>query len=109
MSIEKEDGGRRVELKKERMQALKRLRQEHTGQIKAVREKTRDTAALRREVKNVLGAGPLTVPALAEAVGASTDSVLWHVMAMVKYGLAAEDEQEGDYFKYRLLPPKKKR
>jgi predicted transcriptional regulator len=92
------------ERKREINRTLKRLRAERDEQLKAVRARTRDVLKLRRKVKKALEDGPQTVLSIASAVGASTDEVLWHVMAMRGYGLVAEDDQEGDYFKYRLVP-----
>ncbi len=94
--------------KKEIGQAVKRLRKERSEPLKRVVERTKDVLKLRRTIKKALKEGPLTVPALAAAVGVSTDEALWHVMSMRNYGLVAEDEQEEDYFKYRLLPVQRK-
>lgn len=87
---------------------LKRLRAERKEQIDIARARNKDQAALRRQIKKALLGAPQTVPALAAAVEASTDDVLWHIAAMRAYGQVAEDEQEGDYFKYRLEPQQKK-
>lgn len=83
---------------------LRRLRRERADQIATARDRSKPRAALRRKVKGALADGPRTVPDLAQAVEASTEEVLWHVMAMRAYGQVAEDEPEGDYFKYRLEP-----
>ncbi|RLB65017.1 MAG: hypothetical protein DRI90_03155 [Deltaproteobacteria bacterium] len=87
---------------------LKRLRSERKDQLTAAQQHHKVLSGLRRKVKKALAEGPQTVPALAVAVEASTDDVLWHLAAMRAYGLVAEDEQDGDYFKYRLVDDKKK-
>jgi len=56
-------------------------------------------AALQEEAK--------TVPQLAEEIRLSTDVTLWHVMGLRKYGQVVEAEQDGDYFKYRLVEESK--
>ena len=87
---------------------LKRLRGERKEQLATAQQRHKALSGLRRKVKKALADGPQTVPALAAAVEASTDEVLWHLAAMRAYGLVAEDEQDGDYFKYRLVDDKKK-
>jgi len=82
---------------------LKRLRVERKDQLAAAQQQHKLLSGLRRKLKKALADGPQTVPTLAEAVEASTDEVLWHLAAMRAYGLIAEDEQDGDYFKYRLV------
>lgn len=95
------------ERKKEIKQLLKRLRSERADQLKVVRAEQKKITVPRRALKKALAEGPRTVPDLAEAIGQTTDDVLWHIAAMRYYGLVAEDEQEGDYFKYRLVPANK--
>lgn len=97
----------RDERKAEINKLLKRLNAERTDQLKVVREKQKRITVPRRALKKALAEGPQTIPALAEAVELSTDEVLWHIAAMRYYGAVAEDEQDGDYFKYRLVPSKK--
>ncbi len=87
---------------------LKTLRAERATQLKEVQAKSKGTTTLRNKVKKALKEGPQTVPVLAVALGETTDRVLWMLMEMRTYGLVAEDEQDGDYFKYRLAPAKKK-
>ena len=82
---------------------LKRLRGERAEHITAIRERDKSRTALRKKIEQALASGPQTVPVLTDAVLATTDEVLWHVAAMRAYGQVAEDEQDGDYFKYRLV------
>lgn len=102
---EQEQQGR--EKQQQIKQLLKRLRAERPDQLKEARARNKAILVPRRAMKKALGAGPLTVPQLAEAANLSTDQVLWQIAAMRYYGLVAEDEQDGDYFKYRLVPAKK--
>lgn len=95
------------ERKAEIKQLLKRLRSERADLLKIVREKNKLISVRRRALKKALAAGPQTVPQLAEAVDRPTDEVLWHIAAMRYYGLVAEDMQDGDYYKYRLVPANK--
>jgi hypothetical protein len=96
--------GRKAETKA----ILKKLRSERTTQLKAVQARIKHTTSLRNKIKKALKEGPQTVPFLSTAIGETTDRILWMLMEMRTYGLVAEDEQDGDYFKYRLIPAEKK-
>lgn len=85
---------------------LKKLRAERAAHLSAVQARVKDTTALRNKIKKALKDGPQTVPSLAKTIGETTDRVLWMLMEMRTYGMAAEDEQDGDYFKYRLVQEK---
>ena len=86
---------------------LKTLRAERASHLGEVQARIKDTTALRNKIKKALKDSPQTVPFLAEAIGETTDRVLWMLMEMRTYGMVAEDEQDGSYFKYRLAPVKK--
>jgi predicted Rossmann fold nucleotide-binding protein DprA/Smf involved in DNA uptake len=86
---------------------LKRLRAERAAHLSSVQAKIKPTTALRNKINRALKQGPQTVPTIAETIGETTDRVLWMLMEMRVYGMIEEDEQEGDYFKYRLIQEKK--
>jgi predicted Rossmann fold nucleotide-binding protein DprA/Smf involved in DNA uptake len=86
---------------------LKRLREERGERFQQARAENKETRQVRATIVKVLGAEPRTVPELADELGLPTEQVLWHVMAMRKYGRVLEDEQEGDFFRYRLVPEEK--
>lgn len=98
------DSERKIQIKEN----LKKLRAERAEHLKAVQARLKDTAALRNKIRKALNAEPKTVPHLAESIGETTDRTLWMLMEMRNYGMVAEDEQDGDYFRYRLVPVKKK-
>jgi hypothetical protein len=87
---------------------LKKLRSERAAQLKDVQARLKDIASLRSKIRKALKDGPQTIPRLAESVGETTDRTLWMIMEMRTYGMVAEDEQDGDYFRYRLIPVAKK-
>jgi predicted Rossmann fold nucleotide-binding protein DprA/Smf involved in DNA uptake len=66
------------------------------------REVIREEPVMRPRILAALAAGPLTVPAIAEAVGAPTHEVVFWVMGMRRYGWLAEIKgSDGDgYFLY---------
>ena len=96
------------ERKKQIKETLKKLRAERAEHLKVVQARLKDTATLRNKIRKTLKDGPQTVPGLAESIGETTDRALWMLMEMRTYGMVAEDEQDGDYFKYRLVPADKK-
>ena len=57
---------------------------------------------MRPRILEALAAGPLTVPQIAEAVGAPTHEVVFWIMGMRRYGWLAEIKgSDGDgYFRY---------
>lgn len=95
---------RKMEIK----ETLKRLRQERAEHLKAVQARLKETTSLRNKIRKAFNDGPRTIPSLAESVGEKTDRILWLVMEMRNYGLVAEDEQDGDYYKYRLVAADRK-
>ncbi len=66
------------------------------------REVVREEPVMRPRILAALASGPLTVPEIAEAIGASThETVVW-IMGMRRYGWVAEIKgSDGDgYFQY---------
>jgi hypothetical protein len=94
--------------RKEQKQILKRLRTERTDHVETVRKDQKRIRETRKALKKALAKESLTVPQIAAAIDRPTDEVLWHVAAMRYYGLVVEDEQDEDYFRYRLVPAKRK-
>jgi hypothetical protein len=67
-----------------------------------IREVIREEPVMRPRILAALAGGPLTVPQIAEAVGAPTHEVVFWVMGMRRYGWLAEikgSEVDG-YFAY---------
>jgi len=58
---------------------------------------------IQAKISDYLKKGPKTVPAIAESTGISSSTILWHVIAMKKYGQVVESGQEGDYPTYQLI------
>jgi DNA-binding IclR family transcriptional regulator len=68
-----------------------------------VREVIREEAVWRPRILAALAGGPLTVPEIAEAVGAPRHEVVFWVMGMRRYGWLAEikgSDSDG-YFRYQ--------
>jgi predicted Rossmann fold nucleotide-binding protein DprA/Smf involved in DNA uptake len=67
-----------------------------------VREVIREEAVWRPRILAALAAGPLTVPEIAEAVGAPSHEVVFWIMGMRRYGWVAEikGSEDDGYFRY---------
>ena len=79
------------------------LRDRHGGiseHLKAYQKRFNET---RKKLKTALKAGERTVPELSAETGTPSYEVLWHVMAMKKYGAVVEGERRGDYYAYGLV------
>jgi hypothetical protein len=66
-------------------------------------ESMRANNAAKSAIKKSLADGPHTVPEIAEATGLSTQTTLWTVTAMRKYGALVEDSLDGSYPRYALV------
>jgi predicted Rossmann fold nucleotide-binding protein DprA/Smf involved in DNA uptake len=64
--------------------------------MRDVREIVRDEQSMRRPILKALENGPLTVPAIAEAIGKPTNEVVFWVMGLRKYGWIAETRETDD-------------
>jgi hypothetical protein len=88
--------------KAEKKEALKNLREARRQTIeRAVRTMKTQRKAIDA-VKRQLAEGGKTVPELAEASGLSTADTMWYVATLKKYGVVAEGEKDGSYFRYEL-------
>ena len=70
--------------------------------IRDVREVVREEPVMRTHILAALRDGPLTVPEIAEAIGAPTGEVVIWVMGMRRYGWLAEIKgaTADGYFQY---------
>ncbi len=68
-----------------------------------VREVIREEAVWRPRILEALAGGPLTVPEIADAIGAPTDETVFWVMGMRRYGWLAEirGSEDDGYFRYQ--------
>ena len=73
--------------------------------IRDVREIVREEHVMRARILEVLGAGPLTIPELAAAIGCPTHEVVLWVMGMRRYGHVREIKGATDegYFRYEAV------
>lgn len=55
-----------------------------------------------KAISAALKDGPHTIPEIAQASNLPSEKIVWHLMAMKKYGRIAEAGRQGDYFRYAL-------
>ncbi len=86
-----------------RAETLKSLRSEHEQTVEQTRDLLKEQQQIRRAIGSAMEDQALTIPATAEAADLPSEVVLWHVMAMKKYGLIEEIGMDGDYYTYQLV------
>ncbi len=88
---------------KQRSQFLKQLRDEHRDTVEQVQARLKEQKDIRRQIAQVMGNEPKTVPEIAAASGLPAEQVLWHIMAMKKYNLVIETGQSDEYYVYQQV------
>ena len=80
------------------------LRKQHLESVKETQLHVKSQNMTRKALKRSLKATPHTISELAEETEMSKSDVLWHVSAMLRYGIVVEagmDEDE-EYYMYSL-------
>jgi len=88
--------------KKEKKEAMKKLRESRKVFIKAASAKMKTQKKVIGAIKDQLKQKARTVPEIATATGISTAETLWFVATLKKYGEIKEAQKDGSYFKYAL-------
>lgn len=96
------------EAAKKRIELLKQLREKYADTVAQTQDKLKAQQAIRKQIRQALGAEPKTVPELAQATNLPSDQVLWHITAMKKYDLVIEVGMSGEYYQYQLAEASKK-
>ncbi|MFB3776891.1 MAG: hypothetical protein ACE141_04745 [Bryobacteraceae bacterium] len=81
---------------------LKVFRERQGGVSEAKKARTKETRETVKAIEGALRGGPLTVPEISAATKIPSQKVLWHLMAMKKYGRVAEAGPAGEYYRYEL-------
>jgi predicted Rossmann fold nucleotide-binding protein DprA/Smf involved in DNA uptake len=92
----------RVSKKSQHKEILKRMRLVRKDTVQRVAAEVKAQKKIIAALTGALGAGPKTVPEMAEATGLPPHEVLWWTASLKKYGLVTEAEKRGAYFAYRL-------
>ena len=87
----------------ERTKGTIALYKERHGQASAeLLERVRTANHTKAAIRRALADGPMTPPQVAAVAEISPREALWVLIAMRKYGVVAEDGQDGDYVRYGL-------
>jgi hypothetical protein len=78
------------------------LRERRGGAPKELLARNREQRKLLKRLKEALRDAPRTVPEVAAETGVDSGQVLWHLMALKKYGEVVEGEERDGYFEYAL-------
>jgi hypothetical protein len=89
--------------KSNRKEALKKLRETRKQSIERAARKMKEHRKAFAAVKKQLAEGAKTVPEVAEGAGINTADALWYVATFKKYGVVAEGDKDGSYFRYELV------
>lgn len=81
---------------------LKIFRERMGGVTPERKEWQKEQRDYTKAIASALKDGPHTIPEIAQTSNLPSDKVMWHLMAMKKYGRIAEAGRQGDYFRYAL-------
>jgi predicted transcriptional regulator len=91
-----------TEQKRNWRQDLKILRERVGGLSEEKKARAKQQADTLKAIRRALTQGPATIPEIASRASLPNATVVWHIMAMKRYGQLAECGQSGDYFLYRI-------
>jgi hypothetical protein len=81
---------------------LEILRERRGGMSKELKEYFNAQQRVKKAIRAALATGPKTVPQIAGESGTPPADVLWHVMAMRRYGEVVDGAEQDGYVLYRL-------
>ncbi|MEX2143071.1 MAG: hypothetical protein WD740_00625 [Anaerolineales bacterium] len=93
--------------KKARSELLKQLRETHAATLSHTQELLKSQKQIQQGISKAIEEQPRSVPEVAAATGIASETVLWWLCTMKKYGLIAEEGMQNDYPLYKLVEEKK--
>ncbi len=78
------------------------LREKRGGASEALKEYVKNQHRVKKLLHDALKTGPMTVPQLAARCQLDPSLLLWHLMAMRRYGEVVEGREQNGYFLYLL-------
>jgi Helix-turn-helix domain len=78
------------------------LRERHGGISKALKDSFNEQQRIYKALRAALKAGPRTVPQLARECRLPPPTVMWHLMAMRRYGGVLDGPEQDGYLLYTL-------
>jgi len=78
------------------------LRERMGGLSDRMKSYIKDHRFVRSKLTEALKKGQRTVPEIAAETGIESQVVMWHLMAMKRYGTVQEGTRKGEFFLYML-------
>lgn len=78
------------------------LRERMGGLSDRMKAYLKDHRFIKNKLTACLKQGPRTVPEIARETEIDSSDIMWHLMALKRYGIVEEGERRGDYLEYRL-------
>jgi len=82
--------------------AIEVLRERHGGMSKELKEYFNEQQKVYKALRAALKNGPRTVPQLAKECSIPSPTVMWHLMALRRYGQVLDGPEENGYLLYTL-------
>ncbi len=82
--------------------AIEVLRERHGGMSKELKEYFNEQQKIYKALRAALKNGPRTVPELAKECSLPSPTVMWHLMALRRYGQVLDGPEENGYLRYTL-------
>jgi Fic family protein len=83
-------------------EALKKLREERRVWVENAKMSIKAQNQIIKQIKAQITDAAKTIPEIAQATDISTSQVVLYLSGLKKYGMVAEAEKDGEYFRYRL-------
>lgn len=78
------------------------LRDRHGGMSAELKKYFKDQNQTKKKITGALKGGARTIPQITGETGLESAVIVWHVMAMKRYGDLVEVALDGDYYQYAL-------
>jgi hypothetical protein len=78
------------------------LRERHGGISKELKEYFNEQQRIYKALRAALRNGPRTVPELAKECSLQAPTVMWHLMALRRYGQVLDGPEDNGYLRYTL-------
>ena len=78
------------------------LRERRGGISDSMKTFVKEQNRTKKGIREALKTGPKTIPEISAACGIESHVVLWHLMAMKRYGAVVEDGESNGYVLYIL-------
>jgi predicted transcriptional regulator len=87
---------------KRQQKPIQILRERYGGVSEKLKMKTRSQQKIFKNINESIKNVYRTVPEISKLTGIPSHEVLWHLMAMKKYGMIIEGDERDGYYEYTL-------